>query len=149
MDADTMRMIYAAVPVIIIQVLLVVFAKNLVSPKINIVADWAKSHGMVTEGKLVKYKTFGMDMIGKIENNEKCRVEAYYQYQFEDGTSGVIVTDEMRPAVCRRPSETVPVYKYKDGKIYARGSKGTSLREIFFLFVLPISLWAFFYHMLG
>lgn len=66
MDADTMRMIYAAVPVIIIQVLLVVFAKNLVSPKINIVADWAKSHGMVTEGKLVKYKTFGMDMIGKM-----------------------------------------------------------------------------------
>lgn len=149
MDADTMRMIYAAVPVIIIQVLLVVFAKNLVSPKINIVADWAKSHGMVAEGKLIKYKTFGIDMIEKIENNENCRVEAYYQYQFEDGTSGVIVTDEMRPAVCSRPSETVPVYKYKDGKIYARGSKETSLREFFFLFVLPISLWAFFYHMLG
>lgn len=147
LDTDTMRMIYAVLPVIAIQIFLFLVAKNLVAPKINIVADWAKKHEMATQGKLIRYHEYGDIYNNYNVKNFYCQVKAEYQYAFRDGTSGVIKTVEKR-RYGNPPPSIISVYKYKDGKVYAPNAQRTTFREFLFLFVIPIALWAFFYHAL-
>lgn len=142
---DTMKALVAAIPVIVIAVVPTLLGCNFFTPKINIVEKWAKQHGKVTQGHLKSYKTYGYS---PKRLDDYCTVVAEYEYRFENGKSGTISTTNR--VLCRsshKPDEVIPVYMYKDKKVYASGSSTISVRE-FFIPVILLGLWAFFYHVL-